>query len=163
MYFDLHKDPHEVHWLDLRESQAKPTKHVRLPGKYTGGIGVIQNGNRQLLIVVAVDEADDNDNVFAYNTETDKLEWKMSGQPPGKMDISGIASDRRGHLFVADMVNRCLHLLSTSDGQYLGCFMKEVEVLGSPAALCWCKKMSSLIAACAFDGYWNIKVVKVQY
>ena len=171
------KKPREVHWLDLRGTQPKPAAGknvIRVRRKFTDDICFVQRGKKQLLIVVAAaedddgDGYDDDDGVFAYNTVRDKLEWKADGKPPGmkkNMKATGATTDGRGHLFVGDWMygNKCIQMLSASDGQYLGCLMNDVEGLGHPGKICWCEKTSSLVAACSLSGKWDLKVINVQY
>ena len=81
------------------------------------------------------------------------------------MDCIGVTTDKRGHLFVCDFKkgNKCIHLFSASDGQYLGCLMKDKEELGDPGRIHWCEKTSSLITAYSFKGKWHINVISLQF
>ena len=148
----------------------------------------VQWGKRQLLVVVAAaeNEADDSDDeVFAYNTVRDQLEWKADDKPLGmekRMKATGATADGRGHLFVGDWMygNQCIQMFSVSDGKYLGCLtrdgqrirnlyagrtmidVKEMRGMGHPGKLYWCEKTSSLLSAYSWDGKWHLKVITVQ-
>ena len=98
--------------------------------------------------------------IHAYNVDTNKLEWKKEIEG---MEKSGIVSDSHGHLFVCDDDNRCIHMLSVSDGQHLGCLIKTGEQgLGIPLWAVWSEGMLSLIVAHTKDWKMFISVIKVQ-
>ena len=163
---DKSKKNCEVHWLDLSGSKPKPAArktcaiHTELITFY--GMCSVQHGDKQLLVVADYRE------IFAYNAATDKLEWKVDGKQLGTekgMSPSGITTDGRGHLFVCDWKNgnNCIQMFSVSDGQYLGCFMKDEEILGTPAKMYWCEKTSSLVVLCRLRNEYHLKRVKVHY
>ena len=52
----------------------------------------------------------------------------------------GVTTDGRGHLYVADWKNDCVHMFSVSDGLYMGCLLKGSEIAGNPENIRWCKK-----------------------
>ena len=51
----------------------------------------------------------------------------------------GVTTDGRGHLYVADWKNDCVHKFSVSDGLYMGCLLKGSEIAGNPENIRWCK------------------------
>ena len=58
------------------------------------------------LLVVAVE----NGGLFAYNTNTGELKWKVDRKPPGiekSMVVSGVTTDNHGHLFMASFITLC--------------------------------------------------------
>ena len=121
----------------------------------------VQDGDKQLLIVAACDAG-----LFAYNTEMEKLEWKVDGKVSGKeqvLNARGVTTDEYGHLFVADYDNKCIHMFSTSEGQYLGCLIKGVETIGVPARVYWSAETSSLVDACFLQGKWHLQFINIQY
>ena len=75
--------------------------------------------NRKLLIIVA---SSTPEGIHAYNVDTNSLEWKREIDG---MEKSGIVSDGHGRLFTCDWDSNCIHMVSVSDGQYLGCLMKR--------------------------------------
>ena len=80
------------------------------------------------------------------------------------MDFRGIAADGHGRLFVCDFNNYVIQMFSVSDGQYLGCLIKEGEQsLGKPARISCCKMMPSLVVAHLVDRKWTISVIRLQY
>ena len=148
--------PFEVHWLDLSESQPKPAEGKSVIHTLHSEIYDMcfaQAEDKQLLIV-AVDE----EGVFAYNTDTDKLEWKVDEN----IHAAGVTTDGRGRLFVADYDNQCIHLLRTSGQIYVKFWMKFPDSLGYPARIHWCQQTLSLIVACWSNGNWILNAINVQ-
>ena len=157
LYVDESKN--EIHWLDLSDAKPKPAA-----GKCTIDIEskirdvcVVKDGDKELLIVV-VDEVN---GVFAYNTETGKLEWKVDVAAPrikyGMCPV-GITTDGRGHLFVTDENNEFIHMFSASDGLYI----TDLKITGNPQAIRWCKKSSSLVLNVIEKGKFHLNVINVQ-
>ena len=164
MYADGSKESIEVHQLDLSGSSPKTAagKHViHTEPDEIGDVCFVQDGDKQLLVAAAGDAG-----LFAYNTKTDKLEWKVDGNVTGMeeaVDVRGVTTDERGHLFVADYNNEYIHMFSTSEGQYLGRLMKGVETLGNPGRVYWIADTSSLVAACLLQDKWHLKLINIQY
>ena len=167
LYVDESKTPREVHWLDLSGSKPKPAAgkciiHTQQTEIYD--MCFVDYGDKQLLIVAADDEG-----LFAYNTRTDKLEWKVVGKQSEmeeNMLVTGVATDGRGHLFVADDGNKCIRMFSVSDHSHVKCLVKGVETIGNPDFVRWCEKTSSLLCLYCRAGKWHIKghkVIKVQF
>ena len=163
IFVDGSKKPYEVYWLDLSESKPKLTagKHViHTQLNEVSDISFGQVGDKHLLIVAARQAG-----LFAYNTETDKLEWKVDGKVSGRekaLDAHGVTTDEHGHLFVADYNNECIQMFSTSEGQYLGCLIKGVEIIGVPARVYCSAETSSLLVAC-WQGTWHLQLINIQY
>ena len=60
--------------------------------------------------------------VFAYALGGGECKWRVSGNLPGmdwEMTAAGVTADDQGHLFVCDINNKCVHMLSVQDGAYL--------------------------------------------
>ena len=73
-----------------------------------------------------------------------------------------MAGDRKGHLFVSDD-NKCIQLFSVSDGQYLGCFIKEGEQgLGVLGKICFSASTSQLVVSHRKDEKIHIAVLNVE-
>ena len=90
----------------------------------------------------------------------------MDGQVTGMeeaVDVRAVTTDERGHLFVADYNNECIHMFSTSEGQYLGRLMKGVETIGNPGRVYWSVDTSSLVAACLLRDKWHLQLINIQY
>ena len=102
--------------------------------------------------------------VFAYKTETGKLQWSLKEKQPGMekdMDAHRITTDDRGNLFVSDYANRCMQMFSVSDGRYLGCLFRDKErELGAPVEVRCCKEMSFLVV---IDSNKWISKVELMY
>ena len=167
LYVDYFKYPQVIHRLDLSDSQPKlASKKIIIHGELDGGprlftdLCFVKDGDKELLIVV-----DGVNSVFAYNTETVKLEWKVDVAAPSMeydMRPVGVTTDGRGHLYVADWKNDCVHMFSVSDGLYMACLLKGSEIAGNPENIRWCKKLSSLVLNVIVKGKLHLKVFNVQ-
>ena len=140
------KSPREVCWLDLSAALPKPAaeKRVILPEQEEiRDMCFLHHREKELLITV-----DGDGKIYAYDTQTNKLEWKIDGKLPGmegNMQTFGITSDGRGHLFAADYGNMYIQMFLVSDDQYLGYLIIDKEKLRSPVRVKWCEKLSSLL------------------
>ena len=150
----------EIHWLDCSTIPRKVNhqKNIFLAGiKFEDMCFVSEETNRKRLIIVTTVG---REGIHAYNVDTNKLEWKREIDG---MENSGIVSDGHGHLFVCDYDNKCIHMLSVSDGHYMGCLIKRGDQgLGSPCWGVWSEETSSLIIAHTKNWKWFISVIKVQ-
>ena len=63
----------------------------------------VQDGDKELLIVFGLGEG-----LSTYNTDTDKLEWKVHEAPDRRLGLTGVTTDGRGHLFVTDYDSDCV-------------------------------------------------------
>ena len=159
LYVDWSKIPFKVHFLDVSRSQPEPAQ-----GRNT--IHTQQRNIRDLcfdtnLLVVAAGR----EGVFTYNTMFDKLQWKVDGTPPGmEKDIAayGVTTDGRGHLFVADYDNQCIHMYSMACGSYIRSLLKGTKSFGHPDKICWCEKSSRLLSLCWWKGKWHLKIISVE-
>ena len=163
IYGDISKKPIEIHWLDLSESKAKPAGGkcvIHTEVNEMGGMCFGHNREKQLLFVAAREAG-----MFAYNTETDKQEWKVVGKVSRMekaLHAGGVTTDGGSNLFVSDKDNGCIQMFSASDGQYLGPLMKGVEIITAPIGVQWNAETSSLVAACYFRHKFHFNVINVQ-
>ena len=99
--------------------------------------------------------------IKAYDLSSGSLEWHKN--IPG-MTKSALVPDGHGHLFVADKDNKCIHMLSLSDGQNLGRLhvIEEGEGLGFPAWVDWSEETSSLILAHGKGNKRFISFIQIQ-
>ena len=79
-----------------------------------------QQNNKEFILVVPQSLS----GIKAYDANSGFLEWDK--ELPG-MTRCALIPDGHGHLFVSDQDNKCIHLLSVLDGEYLGCLIKEGE------------------------------------
>ena len=177
LYVDESKRLREVYWLDLSDGKPKPASGkcvIHTENTTINDMCFVQDGDKQLLIVAAGDRG-----VFAYDTENDKVEWKVGENLSGNekhIKAMGITTDGRGHLFVTDHNNHCIQMFSVSDGKYLGYLILDSKMIPSrsfitwprkenfrPHEILWCEEMSSLVCTCRFDGSWNFMVINVEY
>ena len=161
LYQVVSQTPYEVHCLDLSELQPKPAvgkRSIYTQNHDIRGMCIAQNGDKQLLIVTDGDRG-----LFAYNTDTDKLEWKVDQKVLELKLFSGVATDGRGHLFVCDIKKECIQMFSVSDGQYLGSLMKDTETFDGLRELCWCENTSSLVVARKWYRYVYAHTIHIEY
>ena len=101
--------------------------------------------------------------VFACDSVTGEIRWKVRGRLPGMqkwMTAHGIDTDERGHLFVCDTNNQCIHMFSLN-GAYLGVLLKSEDRLGIPLKICWCRETSSAAVLhhknnrCFVSAFWQ--------
>ena len=150
----------EIHWLDC---SAIPPKEVSQKNVIFPTENIIwemcfvnEEKNRKRLIIITAG----NERIYAYNVDTKSLEWKT--EIKGMKQV-GIVSDSHGHLFICDLENKCIHMISVSDGQYMGCLIERGDQgMGSPVWGVWSEETSSLIVAHRRDFKWFISVIKIQ-
>ena len=166
IYVDTGQTPAQVHWLHCEEAEPTADAGVRdvTCARQAGSLSCCaQNGDNQLLLFVS----DSRDRIIAHNVENGIIQWQTGDNLPGMehlMDVRGVTTDGHGHLFVCDFNNYAIQMFSVSDGQYLGCLIKEGEQsLGKPARISCCKMTSSLVVAHLVDRKWAISGIRLQY
>ena len=104
--------------------------------------------------------------VYAYVAGTDNLRWYFGGYHRGIdkwINAVGITSNGRGHLFVSDIGNNCIQMLST-DGTFLGSVLRGGKSgLGNPQRIRWCSRSNSLVIAHKRQGLFSIDVIQWLY
>ncbi len=149
LYEDESKHPHIVRWLDCtlgveacNTIAPKGITHLAERGSVFD-MDCLQTAEEQLLFTAL-----EKKGMRAYNTCTDALEWPVNGQLIGfnrNMSIREVSADGKGHLFVCDTANACVHVFST-DGAYVDSLAREGECnLGEPWRIRWSKSLSQLI------------------
>ena len=164
VYVDHKKHPHEVQWLDCSKSPPEPAEepgsvHVQHDLVWDLCCAFVRNGKQRLLITTG-----GFDGINGHNAGTDKLEWSLKGGISGvedEMTAEGVTSNGRGHLFVCDENNKCVHVFTTS-GDLVGTVLREGEQgLGRPRLIHWCDGSSSLIVGHIIDEYYCISQIEV--
>ena len=163
LYENQSKYPREVRWLDCRVSPPKAASGTNITVTQQNNMWdmrYVSLGDKQLLITSHRYEG-----VNAYNVKTDKLEWKVDGgNLPWieRIDVEALSLDGVGHLFVADDLNKCVHVLSVADGSYLGHVLRATDDKPGKWRLRWCKSISCLVLGKVENvQYYQLKVVKV--
>ena len=158
-------NPCKIHWLDCNEGKPKLLKEKSFTTSQQtlwDMIGV-RNGADELII--GISPAD----IHCYSTATKSLKWRVSGSLPGmqkSLHAAGLTSDGHGHLFVSDgwYGNRCIQMFSVSDGQYLGCLIKQGEQgLECPNRICWHSESHSLVVAHYGNFFWSLSMLNIEY
>ena len=160
VYVDRSQARCRLHWVDCDKPQPKSAvlvrnvTHVRETDLLSS---CVQDGGKQILVFSCPD------GIFAYNLKTEKIKWKRYETGMDKMvEITGMTTDGRGHLFVTD--KRSIQMFSVSDGQYLGCLIEAGDQdLWPPLHVEWCETSSSLIVAQDSDWKWIISVIHLEF
>ena len=105
-----------------------------------------------------------NSAIRCYKRDSGELVWKVEGKLPGmgkKMRPWDITADGWGHLFVADIDNKCIQKFSVT-GEYLGVILEEGEQgLGDPRHVRWNESNSALVVGHEKDNNYLVSVVYV--
>ena len=139
--------------LDCSEPTAKFSNTFSHKYGDICGMVCVQLGPKKLLITTHAPEK-----IVAFDLVIKKVEWQVQSHRyyPNQMRPRCITADADGHLFVCDEQNKCIQMFSTSDGQYLGTLMTDLEEgIGDPFNLCWWQGASSLIVHHAKDDKSN--------
>ena len=87
--------------------------------------------------------------LVACDTETGKKNWSVALNQldlKEEMSISGITTDGKGHFFVCDTNNECVHMFSDNDGEHLGIVLEKKDgVIGVPHRIGWNHKFGLLV------------------
>ena len=161
LYQNKQAKPYRVRRVDC--SATPPTLHEVTSIVHDGREYVWRmcSPSRDLLVVTRYKEG-----VFCY-TLKGELKWRVSGklrQMELDIDARGVTADDQGHLFVCDESNRCVHLLSATDGTHLGVVVKAlVEGVGKPREVAWHQESASLVVAHEKDAdYYFLSVFSCQ-
>ena len=159
IYEDASKNPRQLHWLDCSEKIPKLlgiTANTNLGSVYD--MCLVELENETLLIVISQPS---NELMYAYNSTTGQLKWGVPKKnKSGKFNSYGVAGDGNGRLFIADHTQSCIQMLSVSNGQYLGCLMKQGDQgLGYVDRLCRSEATSSLVVGHHNGAKWFLSDV----
>ena len=157
--------PHKIHWLDCNENKPKLLKKkyftALLP--HLEDMIAVRNGTDELIMAVHIVSG-----IYCYNTSNKSLKWEVRANlPEMRKDLHamGLTTDGLGYLFVSDgkFGNKCIQIFSVSDGQYLGCLIKEGEQgLGYPSRICWHSASHSLFVAHSAGPYWHLSMISME-
>ena len=110
MYEDTSKNPSTIRSLDCSTSLPKPsTTVVHTQQYFLRDMCCVENGEKHLLITSSY-----TNRLDAFNTETDELEWSVSGnvtEADKEIHPNGVTADGNGHLFVCDNNNKCIQMV----------------------------------------------------
>ena len=153
--------PSKIYSLDC--SRATPTLCQSI-GPYDHSIyfmAYIKYINENLLAI----DVDKGMQIFQLDTglvKWGRKDFKLPGQNEN-CELSYMAADKKGSLFVKHFSNRCIQMFSASDGQYLGCLIREGEQgLGELGQMCFSESTSQLVVSHRKDGKIHIAVLNVE-
>ena len=121
LYHNVQKRPHTVRKVNCGTKPPTRKWQINISHDAQGEVSCMCT-SRDLLVITRGREG-----VFCY-TLRDNMMWKVSGQLPdmeSNIDARGVTADDRGHLFVCDRENSCVHELFAEDGKHLGVVVRE--------------------------------------
>ena len=161
LYEDRLVKPCTVHWLDCSKSEPESAAEksiIKTRQDIVWDMCFARHNGKGLLIT-----SRSYDGIFAYNTETNKLLWRISGSLTGMVKaigVEGITTDGQGRLFVSDYQNKCIQMFSL-DGVYIKAIIQgQIQSLYQPVQIRWCNNISSLIVTHMKRKYYGISIVK---
>ena len=144
LYEDQSKTPREIRWLDCSFSRPKPAHGPNITYTQQNNIWdmcLVTHDNKEVLVTSRGQRG-----IKAYNVSTDEIEWKKKyGLRESGLDLSGVTTDGRGHLFACDLNHACVQIFSVSNGKYLGRLPNFGRVLCNPVMIRWRHDNSSLL------------------
>ena len=150
----------KIHRVDC--STAPPTPRGEIPIAHDGQNYMYTMCTSGDLLVVARGGY----GVFAHTLDGGELKWKVSGKLPGmehEIKACRVAAGKQGHLFVYDIMNKCVHVLSARDGTHLGVVVREgQDGVGIPCKVAWHSESASLSAVHWKDKAYHLSVFSGQ-
>ena len=91
-----------------------------------------------------------NGGISCFNETFNKVLWSIKGAVGGtdqEMNPYGIATDDKGHVFISDNANSCIHMFTTN-GTYIDTILRREEAeMGQIVKVKWCRATQSLVVA----------------
>ena len=155
-----HDEQSYIHRLECSGQTPIVCQSIGPLSHHVCGLSYVRYLNENLLVISVTRR------LQTFKIDTEGVKWgKKDIQVPGQNKIfepSYMAADGNGRLFVNDL-NRCIHMFSVSDGQYLGRLIKEGEYgLGEIGALCFVESTSQLIVSHSKDENTFIAALDVE-
>ena len=119
---------------------------------------IVEQGGKQILVT-----SNNFAGLNAYDVTSGVVSWSVIGRPPGMAEelcSVGVTTDKRGHLFVCDSSNKCIHIFATN-GIYMGPILKN-HPLGTPQLVRWHEQKSLLIVATILLSNFHIGMIKLS-
>ena len=140
------KKPSGIHRLDCSEEMPTLCQSIGPYDYHIRSISYMKYFNENILAIAFDHE------LQTFKIDTGKVKWiKKDIHLPGQNENCEpycLAADRKGRLFVNDSNNKCIQIFSESDGQYLGCLIKEGEQdLGEVKQMCFNESTSQLVVS----------------
>ncbi len=133
MYEDLYRTPSCIRWLDCSKKEAGPApdrEAIQIQNENIYDMCIVTNGGKQLLVTVDP-ESSGKRAINAYNIESGKLQWTLSGRFGNmkcKMCPRSICTDNNENIFVLDEKNNCIVIVSVN-GKYIDLVMQGDKVI----------------------------------
>ena len=154
LYQDVSQRTHKIRWLDCSTLPPKPAGEITT--SYDGACIWPMCCVNDMVVVTGC-----GDGIFAYDARSGELKWRVEGKLEGmsqELVACGVATDKRGHLFVGDQHNIQVFSL---DGRYMGPLATGTS-LGEPWGVIWCEDLSSLVVLYEIMNEMKISVIKIS-
>ena len=154
--------PSQVHRLDCSGSTPTVCQSYGPYNQYITSLSCLKHLNENLLIIAAPQ------GLQAFKLDTSEVTWRKDVIHEVRQreiyDSYMIVADTKGRLFVNDVSNKCIQMFSVSDGQYLGCLIKEGEYgLGELGKMCFSESNSKLaVISIRKDGTRVLAILRVE-
>ncbi len=141
LYEDLFRTPSCIRWLDCTNKQAGPApgkEAIQTRNENIYDMCCIQNESKLLLVTVDP-EPSGKKAINAYNLDSGKLQWTLSGKlgkMKSKMCPRSICTDNFEKLYVLDENNNCIVVISL-DGKYIDSILNGDEVISDADWIRW--------------------------
>lgn len=153
----VNKNRRRMHWIDCSTREHKILSVTRTSHIDIQDMCIVQQDGKQILVT-----SNSFAGLNAYDVTSGVVSWSVIGRPPGMAEqlcSVGVATDKRGHLFVCDSSNKCIHIFTTS-GNYMGPILKN-HPLGTPQLVRWHEQKSLLIVATIIQSNFHIGLIKL--
>ena len=155
--------------------KIKPNVHVSGPQ----GMCCVKEGRKTSIVTGQLLTG-----LTAYDTQTGEVKWTIAGcledgkicpklcPPKGALtltdrnvfNLTAITTDGQGHIFASDLFNKCIHMFSSSSGEYMGNLSVKGRCLNNSESrrMQWCEKTAALIVSFKEGDSTKIAWVSVQ-
>ena len=161
LYLDQWQFPPLVNWLDCSTENLKTGQTtVRIQEDTIHGMCCASEDEKPMLITTQGATG-----IYCHDLNSGTLEWSAKGKLTGMvrtMNLLGVTTDGRGHLFVCDTSNNCIQMFDT-DGKYIGVLLKKgVQDLGSPHLICYSQHLSSLVVTQTTNAFKSYHIIVIS-
>ena len=147
-----------MHWIDCSTREHKILSVTRTSHIDIQDMCIVEQDGKQILVTSSSFAG-----LNAYDVTSGVVSWSVIGRPPGMAEelcSVGVTTDKRGHLFVCDSSNKCIHIFATN-GNYMGPILKN-HPLGTPQLVRWHEQKSLLIVATIIQSNFHIGLIKLM-
>ena len=102
--------------------------------------------------------------IDAHKLNSSEVAWTNEAITGMEKDLCpySLSTDGRGHLYVVDSNNDCVHMFSLDDGSHMGVVLSNEEGLSDFHDISWCNEKASLAVLCRKNGKTCIAFYKIE-